>query len=1087
MSEISVEAQQHIFHEPLERAELEVVSTLVNRCKANSALTQQLALDASRLISTSQERLAKQSGAGFCKRFISTISGKTSENQLLNQVDMLKIQRFAWHYLQQLQQQNLINAQSISIIRNNLGTMNDYIIETRDFLELAIDKINHRLQQVENNTSFSNWSLNIEANKRRYKSIPNDLLVLRLSYDFMRSHRDVALTTRDINHLVVTLDKLGINCDDEIELLDFIIKLIDQIEVVGIDQYRAMIELSFDEHTIDSSFIQKNISGIGFNALYFLSEQYEKIIDLVDDNDICNSDEAREKIISKFFGAEFSGLSTKYSIRNLIGEVIGGSLTAIDIYKELNGLNTILDEPSEESQPEVITLISTLPDIHTHTFLDNNQSDESKRNYLRMFSLCLENSASLNAHACDFIGLLAEKSGFPELQKEVIELADNLHKQKEYRPTMLALLDDDEKKYTWLLDVFFLLTLTEKAIENPRVKVILDALKPTQLKKLLPSMLTIVNGNDESQVLEATIKLSDHTQGWKNIIRYRELHFDQYFAEAFKRLNESWLDDMTLNLEITKVYAKGAEHAVFFSFSDGSFLSNRTDKVAAILCTQGRKSTLSDLNGLRKKVKNHISKNRSALSQANNLISRWNIPTFEFEDVIQYSDFDLNNSADNGDWDDQFQLYHSQIENTLNSFSQALADAREQLEFFMKGNFDQSVLKFREQKHAEYLLRQEQEQEQERLEKQTVTIIKDGKEHLFGIEWQKVESPPCDPDSIRHIKTNGEIWFIVASINSDEIFYRSEDGLDWQLVQIDTPDIKIWSDGVDVVNGMWIIKNRALSEGTRDEGFYHSIDAITWLHSPAPEPSKRRLSINDGYMFFENTVYFNGLWIRCGHQYQKYSYTEKGFFSDSTKTDHYRKITLYCAQTLDGPWQPWDQIPQLSEGIEIKKICSLPGKNSLVAFCEYNSAYIRNKKKPEIPPFVMYYGAARAWKNCTWALSANFRIYSDTPFFANISDGLVCFSSEGTFTSEKGYEWKKQEETLDADDYFPLDDLSLFIRNNNSAIYVSEDAKLFKEVMLEEGTWRYLTANRQGILGVHYANKHEETVLRFGNYICADA
>ncbi|MFP3526870.1 hypothetical protein SB912_30715, partial [Pantoea sp. SIMBA_072] len=85
----------------------------------------------------------------------------------------------------------------------------------RDFLETAIDRINSRLKTVENSASFHSWSLNIEANKRRFKSIPGNLLILHLTYDFLRAHRDIELTERDVNHLVVTLEKLGVNCDDE--------------------------------------------------------------------------------------------------------------------------------------------------------------------------------------------------------------------------------------------------------------------------------------------------------------------------------------------------------------------------------------------------------------------------------------------------------------------------------------------------------------------------------------------------------------------------------------------------------------------------------------------------------------------------------------------------------------------------------------------------------------------------------------------------------------------------------------------------------------------------------------------------------
>jgi hypothetical protein len=1082
MNDASVAEQKEIFDAPLERAELDAVNALVSRHKTNAALTQQLALDSSRLVATSQDRLAKQAGAGFFKRLAGALNGKTSENQLLNQQDMLQMQKCAWHFLQQLQQQNLINAQSIAVIRNNLGTMNDYIIETRDFLEQAIDKIDHRLRHVENNTSFNNWALNIEANKRRFKSTPKTLLILRLTYDFMREHRHVALSGRDINHLVKVLENLDVNCDEEVELLDFISELIDQIEVVGIDQYRAMIELSFDEHVVDSDFIQRNISGIGFNALYFLSDQYEKIIDLISDDELCNSDEARGKIISKFFGNEFSGLSTTYGIRNLICEMIGGSQIAIDIYKQEHGLNVDSDEHVEEPQHEAITLLSSLPDIRAHTFLDGAASDESKRNYLRLFALCVENPASLSKLAVEFITLLTEKAGCPELQEEIIALADNPRRLNDFLPIMQALLDDDDKKYTWLFDAFFLLTLAGKPIENPRIKTILGTLKPAQLREGLPNMLVVINEGDETKVLDTAVKLSTYTQGWKNIIRYRDLSFKQYFEETSRQLTAVSLSVIALLFKLSEVYTKGMEHSVFISYSDGGFLSNLTDKAGFALCTQGRKSVISSLNDLRKKAKDLVSEHGSALYQANSMMSRWNIPAFDFKNAIPSSDFDLNNSADNEEWGDQFQHYYRQVDEALEEFSRTCDGAAEQLGLFVIGNFDQSVLKLKEQKRAElerdrYLLKQ-----QEKLGKQSVTILKDGKEHAFSIEWQKVENPPCDLDNISHIKTDGKIWIIVASIDSDDVFYRSEDGVLWRQVQLDTLDIEIFFDKIDIVNGMWIIKNRALREGTRDEGFYYSSDALTWRHSCVPGASENsKLSLNEGRLSFGNIIYFNGMWLWDATRYQRYSYTEKGFFSDSTKTDTYAKIILFCAKTLDGPWQHWEQTPEFPEGVEAKAICALPGRDALLAFCEYNSPYIRQKKKPDTPPYVMYYGARKDWSKCAWDGGANYHGF----ILAKVGDRLMYLRSGEIFTSDKGYEWGRHETTLFVDEHFPLKGLNLFTsKNNSSIIYLTQDAKLFEEITLEEGVWRHIVANEDRILGVYRPNQHEETVLQVGHYIC---
>lgn len=1082
MNEVSVAEQQQIFDAARDDQEREAIDALIGRHRTNVALTQQLALDASRLVTTGQERLARQSEAGFVKRLVSAISGKTSENQLLNQADMLQMQRFAWHYLQQLQQQNLINAQSIAVIRNNLGTMNEYIIETRDFLELAIDKIDQRLRHVENNTSLSGWALNVEAHKRRFKSIPRNLLILRLTYDFMRKNPQVALTERDVgNYLVTTLEKLDVNCDEQVKLLDFVSALIDEIDVVGIDQYRAAIELSFDAHTLDSDYVQKNISGIGLNALHFLSDQYETIAALVGDDEVCTSDAARERIISSLFGKELAGLSAIYSIRDLICEIVGGSQLAIELYKEEHRLNVVEDEPVVEPNPEIVALLSSLPDLHAHTFLDSGVSDASKRDYLLLLALCVESSAPLSGLAREFIALLTEKAGLADLQREIAELADSPRKYQQSQATIEALLNSEDRKYTWLLDAFFLLTLAQKPIESAQIKMLLGMLKPAQLKECLPNLLLLVSGNDESQLLDATIKLAGQTQGWKNVVRYRELRFDTCFAEPVKRLKSADWAIIELMSDMTHVYSKGMEHAYYFGPSgDGGLLSSVADKAAASLCSMGRSSALSALNEYRKKALDAVSEGRWALAQANSVIARWNLPAFEFKDEVGHAEFDLDNSADNEDWGDQFQRYHRRIDGTLNGLSRACRDAAEQLGFFASGDFERSVLAIREQQRAQRL----REQMLEKLQKQSVTIMKDGREHLFSIEWQQVENPPCDPDQITHIKTDGKIWLVVASIASNDVFYRSEDGVNWRQVQLDAPHIKISLDSIDIVNGMWIVRNRSLREGTRDEGCYYSKDALDWQHASAPEASKNKgRSLDGGLLSYKNILYFNDTWLWCATRYRQYSYTEKGLFSNSTKTDIYAQTLVFCSKDLGGPWQHWDQAPQPGDGVKIETICALPGKNALLAFCEYDWSYMQ-KKKLDKAPFVMYYGAAKSWQVCDWGGSTDFRPSGAAPVHSGPDGTLVYIGSE-VLTSEKGYEWNLQATTRSIDRCFPLKELGLFTsRDLGSGILVSQDAKLFKELELEQGVWTHIAANEGGTLGVYYANKHEETVLRVGRYIC---
>jgi hypothetical protein len=1063
MNDTTLDAQQKIFSQSLNETEDQAVNALVNQHKGNAALTQQLALDASRLIATSQDRLAKQAGDGFFKRFASKLSGKNSENQLQNQVDMLQMQRFAWHYLKQLQQQNLINAQSIAVIRNNLGTMNDYIIETRDFLEQAIDKISHRLVYVENNTSFNNWSLHIEANKRRFKSIPDNLLVLHLTYDFMRCHRNVVLTSRDINYLVVTLEKLGVNCDQNVRLLDFIIELIEQIKITGIERYREMIELTFDDHVVDFYFIKNNISGIGFNALYFLSEEYDKVISLTADSNICRSDQDRENIISKIFGHEFYGLSTTYSIRDLIGEVIGGGALAIDIYRDVNEINVTPEKIEEAKQPEILTLTSLLPDIKVHTFLDNTDSDEVRRNYLRLFSLCIENSAALNKPGQEFLTLLAEKSGCPELCGEIFDLANSAHKTHENLLLMQTLLTDDDKIYTWIVDAFFLLSLCQIKIENPQMLRILGRLKPTQFKENLQHLLVLINEIDEAKVLEAAAKLASQTQGWKNIIRYRELRFNQYYSEVEKKINSASVATCTLSLDLTTLSLKASEYSCFIGTWEGdSFLGKLGSAVGGSAYKLGRSSCLNDLNDLRKKARNFISDSSSMLNHANSMIRSLNMPMIEFNNEISYSEYDLDNSVTNEQWYDQFCHFVHQIETTLSTFSRACTDINKQLNYFKIGEFSKSVIEAQEQDRAERRLHQQREQ----VAKQSVVIWHNGREHLFFIEWKDVLKPPCEPEKIRHIKTDGSIWLLV---DDDGFFYRSEDCEVWQTVQPTTTKNSLHVHKLDIVNGVWILVT------DYQEGFYYSSDALIWQQSCFPElPSSYDFSQTD------DIVHFNGQWLWRFTERTEYSYTEKGIIFDSTKTSTYDRTLIYCTDRLDAQWQRWESTPRHPEGVVVVSICSLPGTGCLLEFCKYDRFYTMYKKKTDGVSYVRYYQPGKDWRSCTWGSDKR---YSSEYIITRMADKLMCFYSDQFLTSDKGYEWKLHPEKIYVRDCFHLENVSLFpSQHNDQVIYLSQDAKAFKELMLDDGSWKYFCANNQGILSVYAPNRHE-TLLRSGQII----
>jgi len=62
MNSIIEDTSMDVFHSSLDADEQRAVADLVDRHRGNAAMTQRMALDASRLLSSSQERLQKQAG-----------------------------------------------------------------------------------------------------------------------------------------------------------------------------------------------------------------------------------------------------------------------------------------------------------------------------------------------------------------------------------------------------------------------------------------------------------------------------------------------------------------------------------------------------------------------------------------------------------------------------------------------------------------------------------------------------------------------------------------------------------------------------------------------------------------------------------------------------------------------------------------------------------------------------------------------------------------------------------------------------------------------------------------------------------------
>lgn len=134
------------------------------------AQAEQMALDASRLLSCVEDRLGDYAGQGFFKRCWFGLSGKNGAIERANQNDLVEMQKYAWRYINLLQERDLLAAQSIIAVKNNLLTLaidqsaiKDEITRLADRVYDRFVALEDRVAKVEAAQNIHGWLLTIDA------------------------------------------------------------------------------------------------------------------------------------------------------------------------------------------------------------------------------------------------------------------------------------------------------------------------------------------------------------------------------------------------------------------------------------------------------------------------------------------------------------------------------------------------------------------------------------------------------------------------------------------------------------------------------------------------------------------------------------------------------------------------------------------------------------------------------------------------------------------------------------------------------------------------------------------------------------
>lgn len=504
---------------------------LVAEAQRNSAEAQKFAIEAGKLFSVSANRLAEYKDRGFFKRCWYAISGKTGELERANQSELIQMQKFAWMYLSKLQEQNLIQARAIAVIRNNLKEVQDEIGDIASQISIIVDKFDARLKKLENRTALQDWLLHL-CNRDFCKN-GSYLGFLQIVFDCISVMRKNGIGFEQANigeDIKAAMWRFNISVDDEMSVDEFIERLYSDVVKVGLGDFKKIVEIDIDGEPIPADYILTNFSGIGSNALFAFAQEMSRNENLalqIPDED------ARNAIRLAAVKAVLTHGKARYSLPELGQEIVGVCLMAEDSYRAENGnpVEEMLGIGQDDEEFDVADLLESYAEITQHQFAQEHSRLEDRRAYVELFAVLF--AAMGGYYDSEYLNAIAKFFGC----SDSVEAVKNISSALRANPrsvnvqNYLKVLNTATAQYSWALDAM-MIGAVDGVINSkgkPTIKTVLCKafkLLESEVSDFLEKAEQLVVEREIDNVKAAISVIDDKTSNWMVVARYRGLEID---------------------------------------------------------------------------------------------------------------------------------------------------------------------------------------------------------------------------------------------------------------------------------------------------------------------------------------------------------------------------------------------------------------------------------------------------------------------------------------------------------------------------------------------------------------------------------
>lgn len=372
---------------PSETKEIDIqLEAKMDWAKTRSAEAEQLALDAARLLSCTEDRLDHIKKQGFFMRCCGRLTGKTGDMERANVNDLINMQKMGFRYINMLQEQQLMMAHSMLSLKNNLVALSVKEEETRNLIALLADKtlerfqsLESRVDQLEISNQLQGWILTLED--RDYEELyPQPFIrMLKVVNDFYMYKND-NWNYQDVLFMRKALRLVKIDPKTRITIKEFISCIVDDIEKCSFSNYESIVLCNCPENIPNfHNFAIENISAQSFTTIHGLATQYvdkSDVINMLSEELSISKSDALKRIFNKYIECLNVNLNCPLYLSDIALEILGGLRLSKRLSAEMD-----LPQKQEES-----TSIELQID-YSQDLIDNDNCCNSRKNEINIVDI----------------------------------------------------------------------------------------------------------------------------------------------------------------------------------------------------------------------------------------------------------------------------------------------------------------------------------------------------------------------------------------------------------------------------------------------------------------------------------------------------------------------------------------------------------------------------------------------------------------------------------------------------------------------------------------------------------------------------